>query len=266
VIYDDDPVAGRTDIPDGVRLGPAAEPEGCSGKANAMMVGMKTAEVDRIIWTDDDFHHGPDWLATLTADHERHGPVSEVSYFFGRDPLAVLLPMLASAGTLGIYLLNQIWGGAVAFKRDEIESTFFDELRRTISDDALLMEHLQVTTARLTYLVPVGGTVRKTVERILRWTKITWRHDPVAVAGIGLALLLALAGAVLFPLHAVVVLTVFHLAVKEVLDVRRWRALLAYPAVFVFVPLIPYALGRRTLVSGGRRYRWRSKFDVKIIE
>lgn len=155
--------------------------------------------------------------------------------------------MLASAGSLGIYLSNQIWGGAVAFERNDIdESTFLDEFRRTVSDDALLMEHLQVTTARRTHLVSVGGTVRETVERIVRWTKIIWRHDPGAIAGVGLVLLLVLARAMLFPLYAVMVLTVFHLAVNEVLGVRRWTALLAYPAVFV--PFVPYALARRTLV------------------
>ena len=175
--------------------------------------------------------------------------------------------MLASAGSLGIHLLNQIWGGAVAFERDDIdESTFLDEPRRTVSDDALLMEHLQVMTARRTYLVPAGGTGRETVERVVRWTKIIRRHDPGAIAGAGRVLLLALAGAVLCPLYAVVVLTVFHLAVNEVLGVRRRTALLASPAVFAFVPLVPYALARRTIVWGGRRYRWRSKFDVEVVE
>lgn len=58
VIDDDsDPVAGRTDAPAGVRLVAAGEPEGCSGKANAIAAGMETARHDRIVSTDDDFHH-----------------------------------------------------------------------------------------------------------------------------------------------------------------------------------------------------------------
>ncbi len=270
VIHDDDcdPVAGRTNVPDGVRLVAAGEPEGCSGKDNAIVAGMEAARHDRLVWTEDDFHHPPDWLETLNGDYERHGPVSEVPYFVGKDPLAVLLePMLASSGSLGIYLGNRIWGGAVAFERDDVdESAYLDELRRTVSDDALLMEYLQVTTVRRAHVVPIGGTVRESVERQVRWTKIIWQHFPAAILGTGLVLLLLSVGAVLFPLHTAVVLTAFHLATNEALGVRRWTALLAYPAVFVYVSLLPYALARRTFIWGGRRYYWRSKFDVEIVE
>ena len=62
-----------------------------------------------------------------------------------------------------------------------------------------------------------------------------------------------------------VLLTVLHLVVNEILGVRRWTAVLAYPAVFVFVLLIMYGLARRTFVWGGRRYRWRGKFDVTVL-
>ena len=56
-----------------------------------------------------------------------------------------------------------------------------------------------------------------------------------------------------------------HLAVNEMLSVRRWMAVLAYPAMFVFVGFVVYALARRTFVWGGRRYRWRGKFDVTVV-
>lgn len=270
VIYDDDqdPIAGRTSFPDGVRLIAAGEPEGCSGKANAIAAGMESAHHDRIIWTDDDFHHPPDWLETFNADYDRHGPVSEVPYFVGRDPLSTLWePLYASSASLGIYLGNQIWGGALVFESDDIdEAAFIDELRQTVSDDALLMEYLQVRTVRRTHIVPIGGSIRETIERQVRWTKILWTHDPGPIGGVMLLLLGALASAVVVPLYTAVVLTVFHLAVNQVLGVRRWTALLAYPSVFGLVPFIPYALARRTFVWGDRRYRWRSKFDVEIIE
>ena len=146
IIHDveNDPVAERQYTPEGIRLIATGEPEHCSGKANAIATGMEAARHDRLVWTDDDFHHSPDWLTTLSADYEQYGPVSEVPYFVGQDPLSVLLePLYASAGSLGIYLGNQIWGGAVIFERDDIdEAAFLNDLRRTVSDDGLLMEYL----------------------------------------------------------------------------------------------------------------------------
>ena len=270
IIHDreDDPIAGWEDHPEGVRLIAAGEPESCSGKANAIVAGMEAARHDRLVWTDDDFHHPPDWLATFSTDYKDCGPVSEVPYFVGQDPLSILLePLYASGGSLGLYLGNQIWGGAVMFERNDIdEAAFLDKLRRTVSDDGLLMEYLEVTAVGRTRIVPIGGTIREAIERPVRWTQILRWHFPGTVAGICLVSLLVLAGAVLAPLPAAAVLTVGHLAVNEILGVRRWTAVLAYPAVFVFVPLILYALVRRTFVWGGRRYRWRGKFDVTVVE
>ena len=227
VIHDreDDPVTEWEDRLTGIRFVAAGEPEGCSGKANAIATGMEAARHDRLVWTDDDFHHPLDWLATLNADYENHGSVSEVPYFVGRDPLLVLLePLYASAGSLGLYLGNQIWGGAVMFDRGDIdEATFLDDLRRTVSDDGLLMEYLEVTTVGRTRIVPIGGTIREAVERPVRWTQILRWYFPGAIGGTWLVSLLVLAGAVLAPLYVATVLTALHLAVNKVLDVRRGR-------------------------------------------
>lgn len=270
VIHDDanDPIADKRDLPDGVRLIAAGEPEGCSGKANAIVTGMEAARHDRLVWSDDDFHHPPNWLGTLSSDYDEYGPVSEVPYFVGQDLLSVLLePMYASGGSLPINLLDRIWGGAVIFERQDIdEPTFLDELRRTVSDDALLMEYLEVTNVGRTRTVPIGGSVREAIERPVRWTTILRWHFPSAVAGTFLVVLLLLVGAILAPIYSLITLTVLHLAINEFLGVRRWTALLAYPAVFVFVPLILYGLTRRTFVWGGRRYRMHGKFDVTVIK
>ncbi len=270
IIHDgeDDPVTEREAHPEGVRLVAAGEPAGCSEKANAIVAGMEAARHDRLVWTDDDFHHPSDWLATLSADYEDHGPVGEVPYFVGQDPLSVVLePLYASAASLGIYLGNQIWGGAVVFERSDIdEAAFLNELRRTVSDDGLLMEYLEVTAVGRTRPVPIGGTIRETVERQVRWSHILRWHSPGVDAGLYLVMLLVLAGSVLNPLYTAAIMTVVHLAVNEVLGVRRWTAVLAYLAVFVVVLLIPYTHARRTFVWGGRRYRWRGKFAVTVVE
>jgi len=52
-----DPVAGR-DPPENVEILTAGEPEGCSGKANAMAHGMERAANDRFVWTDADYERG----------------------------------------------------------------------------------------------------------------------------------------------------------------------------------------------------------------
>lgn len=266
---DSDPVAGRAnDLPGGVRLVFAGEPEGCSGKANAIATGMHASRNDRIVWTDDDFHHPPDWLARLHAQYERHGPVSEVPFFVGRDPLAVLVePIYALGGTLGVYVNDVVWGGAVMFERTDVDvEAFLRDLRRSVSDDGTLTGHLDVTSLRRTRLVPAGGTVRETVERHVRFTQIVRWHDPEGFASMLAVAILSAIGALLYPLPAMVLLTVVQLSIYATFGVRRWTFLLAYPATLLQVPLFVYGIARRTFVWGGRRYRWRRKFDVEIVE
>lgn len=69
---------------------------------------------------------------------------------------------------------------------------------------------------------------------------------------------------VLAPIFAAGVLTLLVAAVYAFFGIRRWTAILGYPAVIVQVPLMLNALGRRTFVWGGRRYRWHDKFDVEV--
>lgn len=267
--HDSDPVADRDgSLPGGVRLVFAGDPERCSGKANAIATGMGAARNDRIVWTDDDFHHPPDWLAQLHARYERHGPVTEVPFFVGRDPLAVFLePIYAFGGTLGVYVNDIVWGGAVMFERTDLdEGAFLRDLRRSVSDDGILTEHLDVTSLRRTRFVPVGGTVRETAERHVRFTQIVRRHDPAGFASMIAVATLSAIGALLYPLVAMMLLTIVQLSIYVAFGVRRWTFLLAYPAALLQVPLFAYGIARRTFVWGGRRYRWRGKFDVEVVE
>lgn len=267
--HEDDPVAERVRAAGAaVRLVVAGDPARCSGKANAIAAGMERARHDRIVWTDDDFEHPPDWLETLHADYERHGPVTELPFFVGRDPLSTLLePGYAVGGTLGVYGGAEAWGGGVIFERDDLDlDAFLPALRTTISDDGLLSEYLDVTPVRRVRRVEVGGTIRESLERHVRFMQIVRRHDPaltavVAVVLVGLALACLVAPAV-----AVAGLTLLHLAIYAAFGVHRWTFVLAYPATLVQVPLLAYALARRTFVWGGRRYRWIGKFDVRIVD
>ncbi|MEZ3114512.1 glycosyltransferase [Halobaculum sp. MBLA0147] len=106
-----------------VRVVCAGDPDRCSGKANAVATGMAAAETERLVWTDDDFHHPPAWLATLRREYERFGPVTELPFFVGRDPLATLLePAYALGGTLGTYAGRKAWAGGVIFERGDLEA------------------------------------------------------------------------------------------------------------------------------------------------
>lgn len=271
VVCDDatDPVARRdADLPDRTRLVFAGEPESCSGKANAIAAGMEVGRNDRIVWTDDDFHHPPDWLDRLHEDYESHGPVTELPFFVGRDPLATLLePTYALGGTAGVYAGDNAWAGAVMFERDDLdEDAFLRDLRRTVSDDGLLGERLDVTPLRRTRRVEIGGTSRETLERHVRFVQIVRRHDPVGMAVMVAAATLATIVCLLVPFVAFPLLTLLYAGIYLAFGVRRWTVLLAYPATLCQVPLFAYALARRTFVWGGRRYRWRSKFDVDVLD
>jgi len=263
-----DPVAERVAAAgDRVRLVVAGPPTGCSGKANAIAAGMTAATTDRFVWTDDDFHHPDTWLSDLHAAYATHGPVSEAPFFVGRDPLAVLLePIYAIGGSLGTYTGNKAWGGAVMFDRTDLDvEAFLAELRHTVSDDGLLSEHLAVTTLRRTRAVPIGGRLRTTVERHVRFTQIVHRHGPRDAALMFAVTAAMVAATVLAPVYAVPLLTLLGVGVYALFGRRRWTALLTVPAVFVQLPLMGYALWRDTFVWGGRRYRWPEKFTVEIV-
>jgi hypothetical protein len=266
----DDPVADRRGAtPAGVRILRAGEPEGCSGKANAIAAGMAAADHDRIVWTDDDFAHPDDWLATLGADYERRGPTTEVPVFVGRDPLARLFePAYAIGGTAAVFAGGIVWGGAVVFERGDLrdgEDAFLADLRRTVSDDGTLTEHLDVTAADRTRTVPCGGSLRGSLERFVRFVKILRFHAPRAAA-FDVALAVAFAALCLFaPLLGVSLVTAISAAVYARFGIRRATFLLAGPSVILSPLFLAYALARRTFVWGGRRYRWRSLFDVEVL-
>ncbi|XVH33723.1 glycosyltransferase (plasmid) [Haloferacaceae archaeon DSL9] len=266
-----DPVVDRLD--DGafesVRLVVAGEPEGCSGKANAIAAGMEAARHDRLIWTDDDFHHPDGWLDSLREEYERRGPTTELPFFVGRDPLAVFFePLYAVGGTAAVYVGNVAWGGAVVFDRADLpdERAFLRELRRAVSDDGLLTDHVDITPVKRIRRVKIGGSVRETLERHVRFTQIVRHHDPLGNAVVTVLGTLLAGSAALFPIPGLVAVTASFAVVYVAFGLRRWTVLLAYPAVVAFLPFTAYGLLRRTFVWGGRRYRWAEKFDVEVVE
>ncbi|GAA0255739.1 hypothetical protein GCM10009000_085640 [Halobacterium noricense] len=229
---------------------------------------MNEASHQRLVWTDDDFHHPPDWLSQLHQDYNRNGPVTELPFFIGEDTLALLLePAYAFGGTLGVYLGDIVWGGAVMFERTDLnEPAFLGNLQQTISDDGLLTEYLDVTPLRRVRTVPIGGSFRQTLERHTRFSQIVRYHDPKGFAIMCFTSAITLAACLLFPIPALVLLTLLHITIYLSVGVKRWTALLAYPSALVQLPLFLYGVSRKSFVWAGRRYEWRSKFDVAVSE
>jgi hypothetical protein len=260
-----DPIATEVDsFPDDVRLVVAGEPEGCSGKANAIAAAMEDACHDRLVWTDDDFHHPSEWLADLQTDYEQQGPTTEVPFFKGNDPLSTLLePMYVMGATAGLTLINKPWGGAVIFEREDLdESAFLTHLRQTVSDDGLLGAYLDVTPVKRVRRVEVGGTVGETLERHSRFMQIVQYFSPYPDVTVPLTVFY-LACCLLFPLPSMVVSTVGMAALYAYFGIWRWTLLLTYPALLVQLPLLLYGLNRR-FVWGGRRYHWPERFEVVV--
>ncbi len=262
----DDPVARwAEDTPDTVRLLVAGEPTACSGKANAIAAGMEAATHDRLVWTDDDFFHPPDWLERLAADYDRQGPISELPIFVGHDPLGITLEPLYSVSMAAFYADNTAWAGAVIFDRSDLdERSFLRDLRRTVSDDGLLTERVDITTVKRTRCPDNGSRFATTLSNHVRYTKIFRHHEPFLLGVNALIGGLLTAGLLLFPIPIGVLLTLSTAGIYAYFGIRRWTFLLAVPSVLLLLPPLVYALTRRTFTWSGRRYRWNNKFNVSV--
>ncbi|PSQ16030.1 glycosyl transferase [Halobacteriales archaeon QS_8_69_73] len=259
-----DPIVDA-ELPAAASVVVAGEPEGCSGKANAVAAGLEAAAHDRFVLTDDDFARPPSWLDRLRADYERLGPVSELPLFVGRDPLSRLLEPLYAWGTLGLSRSDTPWGGALIFDRADVDGPVVRRrLRRTVSDDGLLSEHLEVTQRPRLRRVPVGGSLRTSLERHVRFVQIFRRFAPWGLAKAVAVLALLTAVCLVAPVVGVALVTALTAAAYATLGVGRPAVLWSAASVVAFLPLLCYALARRTFVWGGRRYRWRGRFDVEV--
>ncbi len=262
-----DPVASH-DPPENVEILVAGEPSGCSGKANALACGLERAQYDRLVWTDDDFDHADDWLARMKAAGEEHGVFTEVPIFLGDGAWLLLEPAFLTLGSLGMYLAGKTWGGGVTFSRSDVDvGALIDDLRRTVSDDGLLSTRVDAAVDRTaTEFVRVDGSVRSVRERLVRFVKVV-NFSTAGNGSLSFGLLTLFAvGCLAFPLAGVALTTALAVVVYTFFDVRRPTALLAFPS-FVLLPLfVLYGTVAPEFEWGGRRYRWRSMFDVTVVE
>lgn len=269
---DDDPVASR-DPPEGVDILVAGEPDGCSGKANAIACGLEHASNDRFVWTDADFERDDDWLDRLVAEGEAHGPATAVPFWFGGGFWSIIEPWAAMFSSLLIYLSvgstgNIGWGGGITFTRDELDVSvdeLVEELRQVLSDDGLVSQHLDdIHPVRsMVTLVEVPGDLDTTYHRLVRFNRLTHVHE--GMYGDLLVACVAVAAAIAFPYVVAPAVTLLTGLAYAAMGVRRLTFLLSFPGLF----LVPLAVLAGILVSefdwAGRRYRLNGEYDVEVV-
>ena len=270
VVYDTekDPIADSDiDSKSQVKLLEAGEPEGCSGKANAIYHGMKAAENNRIVWTDDDFHHPEDWLEELHKTCNKHGAVSELPFFIGQNPLTIINEPTYALVMFITYLNNQVWGGAVMFDRDQFdEETFLKELKSTVGDDVLLSEHLNSKTLRKTRRVEIDETVTEALERLARFVKHVRYHEPIQSLILGVVSVILAVLCISFPLYSLAGSSVLYFGIYQILGENRLTFLFSYVSLLILPILLTYGVLKKSFVWHGRRLKYNSKLDVEILE
>jgi hypothetical protein len=251
----------------------AGEPEGCSAKCNALAAGIERATRGRLVCTDADFEHGDEWLATvrrrLAALPDGH-VLSTAPILVSEGPLGKLLEPLSAVGVATSVRFDMgVWGGTMAFRRGDIDvEGFVGDLRRTVGDDALLAERAAgVETARsLVREMPVDGTLRGTLSRRVRWTRMGLYVDPAGIASRLLTAVAVIVGTLLAPFVTVPLVTGVTAAAYAALGHRRWTFLLAVPGYALSLVCLCYGLARVEFEWTGRRYRWTSLYDVTVCD
>lgn len=265
-----DPVATR-EPPDGVQILIAGEPEGCSGKANALAHGMSRARHDRFVWTDADFERDADWLDRLVTAGETHGPATAIPFFTGAGWWRLLEPWHGALFTLTFSLqagdaADTAWGGGVVFTRSELTvpvSEFVEELGGVMSDDYLLGQRLPHVHAVQSMVTPVEvpGDFRSVRHRLIRFAGV----NEGCLPGLVISSLLFVAGS-LFPLGAALSATVGFAGIYAWLGHRRLNFVFAYPGLLMLPVVSCTAMLIDEFEWTGRRYRFPNSGDVEVLD
>lgn len=162
-----------------------------------------------------------------------------------------------------------VWGGTVAVRRDALDlDAYVRDLRRTVSDDALLSRRIPTPHVSRTLVreVTVPGTLRDTTDRTVRWLRSGRFFDPLLFSAWLVATLATTLGLAVATLPVALATVVLTGVVYAWFGHRRWTFLLApagLPAVLAFAL---YAQVQPEFRRGERRYRWRGPYDVEVLD
>jgi len=270
----DAPAASTAAERDRATLVVAGDPEGCSGKCNAVAAGLERASQPVVVLTDDDVPRDADWLARLEAGVREHGAVTGAPLFvhtagLGR-PLGWLYePVQAFVALLMLRFGDGLWGGACGFRREHVddEAALLADLRRTATDDLLVGEHLTVEPhgdRSYATTVPVAPSLTGFLDRPVRHV-LSFRYFEPGSQWLSLLMgvlqVLALAVA---PLPAAALMLLGGVGVYAAFGTARWTVVFAPISLFVGALVTLSALANPTFEWAGRTYRWPAKFDVEI--
>lgn len=263
----DDPVVA--DAPAAATVVVAGDPVACSGKANALAAGMERAEDRIVVWTDDDVSRDPGWRDRL-VDHARSdGVATEVPVYVGGGLWQLLEPAMALFGSYGLVQGGHVWGGGVAFDREQIDETaLVADLRRTLADDSLLSTYVDDPWVDRDHPRPVrvGGSPRAVYHRLARFATAAAYFEPRSTVGLVVVTTLLAVCCLLVPLVGLVATTAVGVACYRALGLSRGSVALTFPSLLVFPVALLVGYLAPTMEWGGRRYVWRSRFDVTVLE
>lgn len=268
---DDEAVRWATEAGDDVDVLVAGDPEGCSGKANAVAAALEATDDDLLIFTDDDLDHGEGWLEAVRRGAEARGALTTMPVFRAADGLfgRVLEAPILLFGAQTFLLGRSAWGGTLAFRRDRLDvDAAVRDLRRSVPDDLVLAEHLGDAAVDLSLVreVPVSGTFREMRHRFVRFTRTLRYFDPRTLATSVLAWLLVVVGFLLVPIATAVALTALAAGLYAGFGIRRPTFLLAPLGFPLTIVPIAYGLLVAEFEWAGRRYRWTGRGVVTVLE
>lgn len=255
----------------------AGEPDGCSGKCNALAAALEAVSDDQdlIILTDDDLERDDDWLEYMKTKTREHGAYSTVPTFYSESVFGLFLEAAYTPMSyIGMKVGETIWPGAAGFKRENIDMDgLIDGLRRTLIDTAVLPEYVSADDGKavpcdmsISPNIPVEGTFdsdfRKRGARIARTFWLTDRSAAVMSIGISAIVLL---GLLIAPLVAAAITTGI-VAVTYVLNrFPRWTFVFAPVSLVLWGVMMVYGVPKEEIEWGGRKYRWSDKYQVEIL-
>ena len=257
-------------IPNDVKILISGEPENCSGKCNALSKGLEKASREYVICTDADFRRSESWLGNVKKSLEKDNLVTAPNFFQSREFFGKLLePGYLIGIVLGLYSGSGVWGGLMAFNKNNAPTTqIIDNLRKTVSDDILIGKYFKKKTVTSSNfgVVPIEGNISDILNMSKRFGRSIFLMDPkmliVPLIGISIYLVALTSFPFLSLLTPILVAALLYAKFR----IKRWTFLLAPISIFLISFLTLWGAFHEKIDWNDRKYLWRGKFEVEVLD